>query len=394
MLVYGHYDVQPVEPLDAWESAPFDPMISGDRIVGRGSADDKGQILIQLDAVAALLRRGPLPLNIRFLFEGEEESDAEHLEEWIVDNRHRLDADFAVVSDTGFFDGDLPAITVGLRGFVGARIVVNGAPFELHSGTHGGVAPNPALGLAQLLADLRDADGRVTLPNFYDGVTDLPPGLAASLRELPFDERAYLDEIGITESVGEDGYSLLERRGTRPTFEVHSLTSGYQGDGLKTVIPTSAEATVSFRLVAGQRTAAVLDALDRHITANTPAGLTSLVEDLGQGSPVALDTQHPLLEVAAAAYESSFGRAPVLVWEGGSIPACEAIDRVLGVPVLLLGFTPPNCGTHAPNEWMSLDHYERGVSTMMKFIQGAAARAVRNVDGRTRSRIDGLGESR
>jgi len=375
VLVYGHYDVQPVAPIDAWDGDPFDAHISEGRITGRGTADDKGQVLIHLDAVSTLLTaRGELPVNVRFIVEGEEECDDEHFEDWLLANADRVDADVVFVSDTGFFEGDIPAITVGLRGLVSLQIDVHGSAVQLHSGSHGGVAENPALALATILAGLVDESGRIAVDGFYDDVVELSDQQKSALADLPFDETAYLDQLGVSASVGETGRTLLERRGTRPTLDVNGIWGGFTGDGLMTIVPSSAHAKLSCRIVVAQRPERIVAALRAHVVAHTPTGVSVEITELGGGLPVVVPTDSWFVDAASRAIDEAFAQRPVFVWEGGSIPACEAMSRILDIPVLILGFTPPNCNTHAPNEWMSLDHYERGVMTVIGFLDRAGAR--------------------
>src|SRR2546423_4294291 len=253
VLVYGHYDVQPVDPLELWDSAPFEPAVRDGRILARGAADDKGQIHMHLRATEAILAtHGRLPINLRFLFEGEEESASEHLDKWLDDNRQRLAADLAVISDTGFFEGNLPAITLSLRGIMYAQIDVTGAPVDLHSGGFGGAVENPANALARIVAQLKGDDGRIRIPGFYDDVVELSPAERTALAALPFDEDAYRDGLGLPALAGEAGYTTLERRGVRPTLDVNGIWAGFQGEGAKTIIPAHAHAKVSCRLVPNQ----------------------------------------------------------------------------------------------------------------------------------------------
>jgi len=369
VLVYGHYDVQPVEPHAEWDTDPFTVVVQGDRISGRGTADDKGQILIHLDAVEALLATtGTLPVNLRFVFEGEEESDAEHFDDWVVAHRDQLRSDVAFVSDTGLFEGNIPAITVGLRGLLGFQIDVYGSPVQLHSGSHGGVARNPALALATILNSFLDDNGKIAIAGFYDEVAELSPSAREQLEALPFDDASYLAALGVDQSVGETGRSLLERRGARPTLDVHGIWGGFRGEGLMTVIPASAHAKVSCRLVPNQEPGRIAELVRKHVSAHLPSGVRVEVSSLGQGAPLEVPTDSWVVSEAAAAVGSAFGREPVYVWEGGSIPACEALGRLLEVPVVIMGFTPPNCNTHAPNEWMSLSCYEFGLETVVRFL--------------------------
>ncbi|MEA2609426.1 MAG: hypothetical protein QOJ75_1669 [Chloroflexota bacterium] len=367
VLVYCHYDVQPVDPLDLWTSPPFEPVIDGDRLLARGAADDKGQIHAHLMAVAAILAtRGAAPVNLRYLFEGEEESGSVNLETWLESNKARLAADVVVVSDTGFFEGNLPAITVGLRGLMYAQIDVVGSAVDLHSGGYGGAVQNPANALAQIIAALKGPDGRIRIPGFYDDVVPLTDADRADFAALPFDEGAYLDHLGLPALVGEVGFSTLERRGGRPTLDVNGLWSGFTGAGSKTIIPAHAHAKISCRLVADQDPARVFQALQAYVEEIAPPGVTTSVTLLGSGRPSRTPTDHPATQAAARALEATFGRAPVYIREGGSIPVVASFESVLGLPIVLLGFAQPECNAHAPNEWMDLANYEGAIRTIAR----------------------------
>ncbi len=374
VLVYGHYDVQPVDPLDLWTSPPFEPVIDGDRMLARGAADDKGQIHAHLMAAAAILAtRGAFPVNLRYLFEGEEESSSVNLERWLTANQERLAADVVVVSDTGFFEGNLPAITVGLRGMMYAQIDVVGTAVDLHSGGFGGAVQNPANALAQIIAALKGPDGRIRIPGFYDDVVPLSEADRADLAALPFDEDAYLRRLGLPALVGEVGYTTLERRGARPTLDVNGLWAGFTGAGSKTIIPAHAHAKVSCRLVSAQDPARVFEGLRAYVEQIAPPGVTTTVTLLGGGLPSLTRRDHPATQAAARALEATFGRAPVYIREGGSIPVCASFESVLGLPVVLLGFVQPDDNAHAPNEWMDLNNYETGIRTIARMWDELAA---------------------
>jgi acetylornithine deacetylase/succinyl-diaminopimelate desuccinylase-like protein len=359
VLVYGHYDVQPVDPLDEWTSPPFEPRLDGDRLVGRGTADDKGQIHAHVSAAGALLAtRGRFPINVRYVFEGEEESSSLHLDRWLADNRHRLAADAAIISDTGFFDGNIPAITVALRGLMYAQIDVALSTVDLHSGGYGGTVHNPAVALAQIIASLKGPDGRVRIPGFYDNVAELTPAERAAIAELPFDEDEYREKIGVSTLVGETGYSTLERRSIRPTLDVNGIWGGFQGDGAKTVIPARAHAKVSTRLVAHQDPQDIFDKLEAYVAEIAPPGVEVTVRELGLGRPSLTPIDHPVTQAAARAIEATFGRAPVYIREGGSIPVAASFESILGLPVVLEGFSQPDERAHAPDEWLDMGNYE------------------------------------
>ena len=367
VIVYGHYDVQPVDPLELWTSPPFEPVVVGDRMLARGSADDKGQIHMHVMAAAAeLATRGAFQVNLKYVFEGEEESASVHLDGWLAANKDRLDADVAIISDSGFFEGNIPAITVGLRGIMYAQIDVVGTAVDLHSGSFGGSVENPANALAQIIAALKGPDGRIRIPGFYDDVRALTDEEREQLAALPFDEETYRHEIGTPALVGEAGFSVLERRGARPTLDVNGLWGGFQGDGTKTIIPAHAHAKVSCRLVTAQDPAKIFELFKAYVEQVAPPGVTVTVQDLHGGFPSLTPTDHPATQAAARALEATFGSAPVYIREGGSIPVCASFESILGLPVVLLGFTPPNENAHAPNEWMSLPNYETGIRTVIR----------------------------
>lgn len=367
VVVYCHYDVQPVDPLDLWDSPPFEPVVVGDRILARGAADDKGQLHLHLRATEAILAtRGRLPVNLKFVFEGEEESGSENLDRWLAANRERLAADFAVISDTGFFDGNLPAITIGLRGLMYAQIDVVGTAVDLHSGVYGGAVQNPANALAQVIAALKGPDGRIRIPGFYDDVASLSDADRASIADLPFDEEVYRSNLGLPALVGEAGFSTLERRGSRPTLDVNGIWGGFQGEGTKTIIPAHAHAKVSSRLVANQDPDRIFELFKAYVAEVAPPGVVTSVQFLGGGHASLTPIDHPATQAAARALEATFGRAPVYIREGGSIPVCATFEHTLGLPVVLFGFDPPDQRAHAPNEWMDLTNYERGIRAVAR----------------------------
>ncbi len=374
VLVYGHYDVQPVDPLDLWTSPPFEPAIVDGRILARGAADDKGQIHAHVMAARALTTiRGGFPVNVRYVFEGEVESSSIHLARWLEANRERLAADVAIISDTGFFEGNLPTITLSLRGLMYAQIDVVGSPIDLHSGGYGGAVANPAVALAQIIAALKGADGRIRIPGFYDEVVELSDVERTAMADLPFDEEVYREENGLGVLVGEVGYTTLERRATRPTLDVNGIWGGFQGHGAKTIIPAHAHAKVSCRLVADQDPAVIFERFRDFVLAITPPGVTVTVQDLGGGRPSHTPIDHPVTQAAARALERVFGRAPVYDRSGGSIPVTADFNSILGLPVVLLGFAPPNDNAHAPNEWMDLANYEGAIRAIVATFDEVAA---------------------
>ncbi len=377
-IVYGHYDVQPVDPLDLWDSPPFEPVVKDGRMLARGAADDKGQIHIHLRAAEALLAtRGSLPVNLRFVFEGDEESNATHLEGWLEEHRDRLAADVAIISDTSFFEGNLPAITLGLRGLMYAQIDVTGTPVDVHSGTYGGAIENPANALARIIAGLKDPDGRIAIPGFYDDVKELTAEERQAFTDLPFDDDTYREHLGVPELVGEPGFTTLERKGARPTLDVNGIWGGFQGEGTKTIIPAHAHAKVSCRLVVDQDPDRIFELLREHVAQIAPAGVRTDVQYLGGGRPSLTPIDHPATKAAARAIERAFGRAPVFQREGGSIPVCASFESKLGLPVVLAGFTNPDDNAHAPNESMVLDNYERGIRAITHLWDELAATDLR-----------------
>ena len=374
ILIYGHYDVQPVDPIELWTSPPFEPVIVGDRMLARGAADDKGQIHAHLMAFQAVMAtRGALPINVRYVFEGEEESSSLHLAGWLEANRERLAADAVIISDTGFFEGNLPSITVSLRGLMYAQIDVALSPVDLHSGGFGGAVSNPAIALAQIIAALKGPDGRIRVPGFYHDVRELTEEEHAAMAALPFDDEAFRVATDVPALVGEAGYSTLERKATRPTLDVNGLWGGFQGHGSKTIIPAHAHAKVSCRLVADQDPHVIFGLLRDFVLAIAPPGVDVTVQDLGGGRPSHTPIDHPVTQAAARALETVFGRAPLFTREGGSIPVTADFASVLGLPVVLLGFVQPHDNAHAPNEWMDLANYDGAIRTIAATYDEVAA---------------------
>jgi acetylornithine deacetylase/succinyl-diaminopimelate desuccinylase-like protein len=367
-VAYAHYDVQPVDPLDEWNRPPFDPSVEGGRVYARGSSDDKSSCAILLQAAEAVLKtRGRLPINLRLVFEGEEESTSAHLEPWLAANLERLGGDVALICDSGFFSGNLPAITIGLRGIMYAQIDVTGAFQDLHSGSYGGVVANPANALAQIIAGLKDPDGTIAIPGFYDDVVPLDAAARAAFAALPFDETEYRDSLGVATLTGEPGYSVLERKAARPTLDVNGIWGGFQGEGSKTIIPGRAHAKVSCRLVANQDPARIFEQFRDHVMRIAPPGVTVEVSNLGNGRPTLTSPDLPAAQALARALEAEFGRPPLYVYEGGSIPFVATFEELLHLPVVVMGFTPPDGNFHAPNEWMDLANFESGVRAMARY---------------------------
>ena len=365
VVVYGHYDVQPVDPLEEWHTEPFEPVVDGHRLIGRGAADDKGQIHAHVSAAEALLAtRDSLPVNVKYVFEGEEESGSAHLDAWLTEHRDRLDADAAIISDTGFFEGNVPAITLSLRGMTYAQIDVRLADGDLHSGSYGGAIGNPAFAIAQIIAALKGPDGRIRIPGFYDDVREPTQEEREAIAALPFDEETFRADTGVPGLVGESGYTTLERKSIRPTLDVNGIWGGFQGHGQKTIIPAEAHAKISMRLVADQEPEDVFAKLKAFVDEIAPPGVEVTVRLLGTGRPSQTPLDHPHIGAASRALERVFGQSPLYINSGGSIPVAASFQRILGLPVVLLGFTQPNDLAHAPNEWFDLHNYEAAIRTM------------------------------
>jgi succinyl-diaminopimelate desuccinylase len=360
-LVYGHYDVQPPEPLDEWISPPFEPTVRDGNIYARGATDDKGQMLTHVKSAQAWMKTvGELPLQVKFLIEGEEEVGSEHLGPFVKRERQKLACDCVVISDSCQFARGVPAITYGLRGIAYYELRLRGPRQDLHSGTFGGAVTNPANTLVELLAALKDKDGRVEVPGFYDDVVPLTNQERDEFRALPMSDAEFMAPLGVTGMFGEAGYTSLERRWARPTCDINGLTSGYQGEGAKTVLPAKASAKFSFRLVPNQDPHKIAASLRKFLEARLPPGIDIELLDHHGAPGVVVSLDSPYMRAAAAAIESSFGRAPVFIREGGSIPIVTTFTQVLGADVLLLGWGLNDDNTHSPNEKFSLDDYHRG----------------------------------
>ena len=360
-LVYGHHDVQPVDPVELWTSPPFEPVIVDGECRARGAIDDKGQTLYEIEAARGLLRtEGGLPVNLKVLIEGEEEVGSPHFEALLEAERDRLRADAVVVSDTGMWAPDVPSTCVGMRGLVAFDVHVRTADADLHSGVFGGAVPNPAHLLADLVANLHDDKGRVTLPGFYDDVRPLTEAEEASLRELPFDEEAWRAVAGVGRLDGEAGRSTLERVWTRPTCDVTGITVGYGGAGIKTIVPAGGGAKVTFRLVPDQEPAVVAESFRRYVADRIPDGVDVMITPAGAVAPSLTPVEHPYVAALCRAIERIWGKPPLFTREGGSGPE-EALGRVLGAPVLYLGVGLPDDRIHAPNERMVMDQFWRGL---------------------------------
>jgi acetylornithine deacetylase/succinyl-diaminopimelate desuccinylase-like protein len=360
VLVYGHHDVQPVDPLDEWRSPPFEPIIVGGECLGRGAIDDKGQVLYEIEAVRGLLTEtGRLPINFKMLVEGEEEVGSRNFEALLASERARLACDAIVVSDTGMWAADVPSICVGMRGLVAFDITLRTATTDLHSGVFGGAAPNPAHLVASIVAALHDDAGRITIPGFY--VRPLDPAEADALNRLPFDEAAWRANAGVTRTEGESGFSVLERTTVRPTCDVIGIGVGYTGPGIKTIVPATGNFKVTFRLVPDQRPAGVAAQFESWLRAHLPDGVEADIHPEGPGvAPLLTDLAEPSVAALARAIERVWGTSPLSTREGGSGPE-ESLGRVLAVPVLFLGVGLPGDRIHAPNERMVMDQFWKGL---------------------------------
>ncbi len=366
VLIYGHYDVQPPEPLDLWDSPPFEPDIRDGRIYARGSADDKGQLFLHIKALEAhLATRGRLPVNVVVLAEGEEEVGSPNLVPFVREHLGRLAAQTVVISDSAMFAPGLPSLLFSLRGLAYFEIHATGPSSDLHSGAYGGAVVNPANALAKVIGDLHDDTGRIAIPGFYDDIVEPSPEALAGIRALPFDADEYARDIGVAPLGGERAYSALERMWTRPTCDVNGLLSGYTGEGAKTVLPSKAMAKVSFRLVPGQTPERVKALFERHLAAVAPPGVALELVELHGGRPWRAALDGPVFEAASRALERSFGTRPVITGEGGSIPIVVELEEMLGANTLLIGFALPGANMHAPNEWFATDCFERGIDTLI-----------------------------
>lgn len=375
VLVYGHYDVQPPDPLELWDHDPFEPVEVDGALVARGAADDKGQAFMHVKAAEAYLSSGGPPVNLKFIVEGEEENGSQHLPAFLEAHRDRLGADVVLVSDTALFAPGVPSIAYSLRGLAYVEVTLTGPQKDLHSGVYGGAVENPINALAAIIAGLHDADHRVTVEGFYDDVRDLTDDERAAYRALPFDEAAWKDEAGVTATRTEAGYGILEGTSGRPTLDCNGIWGGYTGQGAKTVLPSKASAKISCRLVADQTPADITEKLRRHFEAHTPETMTLSFRDLHGGSGVLVDTTAPAMRAAAEALRGVFGRDPFFTREGGSIPVVADFKRVLGVDTVLMGFGLDSDSIHSPNERFGLDRFHQGIEASVRFMDAYARQA-------------------
>ena len=374
VLLYGHYDVQPPEPLELWKTPPFEPELRDGKLYARGAVDDKGQVYMHIKAIEAHFQvNGAMPVNLKVVIEGEEECGSEHLEGFLVSRRAELDADVILVSDTAMLGPDQPALTYALRGILYTQINIQGPAHDLHSGHFGGAVRNPANALCSIIDRLRDAEGRITVPGFYDSVRVLTPDERHALLGLPFDEQAFLAESGAPMGVGEIGYSTLERISSRPTLDVNGIWGGYTGAGAKTVLPARASAKVSMRLVADQRPEDLFPKFAAHVKALAPSGVTVEVENLHSCLPFLTEADHPMLDRARKALARAWSKPAAMIREGGSIPVMATFQRTHGLPSILMGFGLDDDNVHAPNEKFSLSSYHGGTRSVAYLYEELAS---------------------
>ena len=371
VLCYGHYDVQPPDPLDEWISPPFEPTVRQGNLYARGAADDKGQMYSHIKAVEALRAvNGTLPVNLKFLIEGEEEMGGEAVAKYVAENPGKLKADVALVSDTELYAEGIPTLCIGLRGLIYTEIEARGPARDLHSGIYGGAAPNAVFGLVELLSKLKDSSGHILIPGMYDDVKPPSPAEKHSWSILPFDEKEFLKtEVGSPCLTGEPGYDVFERTWARPTLEVHGIAGGFTGAGAKTVIPAKATAKVSMRMVPDQNPEKIVAAYKKFVKDNTPAGIQTEVRVLSASPAISVNPNHPAIDVAARAFSDILGRETVFIRSGGSIPIVGDFAAHLGIPTILMGFGLPDDGLHSPNEKYKIANYYAGIMTVAHFLE-------------------------
>ncbi len=367
VLVYGHYDVQPPDPLDLWHSPPFEPVIKDDKIYARGACDDKGQFYMHVKAFEILNQNGGLPVNLKFMIEGEEEVGSENLESFLRENQDKLTADIILVSDTSIVANDTPSLETGLRGLAYMEVEVIGPNRDLHSGVYGGGVANPINILCDMIASLQDENGRITIPGFYDDVVELSTSERAELNAIPFDLDAYKKDLGIDDVKGEEGYSTIERTGIRPTLDVNGIWGGYIGEGAKTVLPSKANAKISMRLVPNQSSDQISELFQRHFESIAPDSVKVKVTPHHGGEPVVTPTDTEAYKAASVAMEKAFGKKPIPTRGGGSIPIIAMFEEILGLKTVLMGFGLDSDAIHSPNEHYGIFNYLKGIETITYF---------------------------
>jgi acetylornithine deacetylase/succinyl-diaminopimelate desuccinylase-like protein len=367
VLVYGHYDVQPADPLNLWNSGPFDPVIKDGKIYARGSADDKGQFFMHVKAFETMVRTSGLPTNVKFIIEGEEEVGSPSLGKFIAANRDLLKADVILISDTSMLGMDTPSIDIGVRGLSYIQVEVTGPDRDLHSGIYGGAVANPITMLAKMIASCHDENNHITIPGFYDKVVAVSPAERKLLAQAPYDEAAYMRDLGVKALWGEKGYSTNERTGIRPTLELNGIWGGYTGEGSKTVLPSKAFAKISARLVPNQSSKDITALLLDHFVKIAPAGVTVKAEEHHGGEPYMTPIDSKAYKAAACAIEATFHKAPIPLRGGGSIPICSILERELGIKIVFMGFGLDSDNLHSPNEKFNLENFYKGIETIPYF---------------------------
>lgn len=370
VLVYGHYDVQPVDPLHLWETPPFEPSIRDGKLYARGATDDKGQVFMHIKAAEAILKQEKeLPVNLKFCIEGEEEVTSPNLPGFLESHKDQLAADVILISDTALLAPGKPAICVGLRGLCALEVSVFTANTDLHSGTFGGGVPNALHALVSLLDSLHDEKGRVAVEGFYKGVSELTAMEREEFAKLQFDEDKLKKDLGLTSLYGEEGYSFVERTGARPTLEINGMYGGFQGEGTKTVLPKEAHAKITCRLVGDQDPQEVIDKIEAHLHAHLQPGATLEVKATEKARAFTIDPADPMLQKAADAYERIYGTRALFTKDGGSIPIVETLSRVLSAPSVMMGFGLPDENLHAPNEHFNLENFDKGLLTIVEYLR-------------------------
>ncbi len=373
-LIYGHYDVQPVDPLDLWHSPPFEPVVKDGIIYARGAADDKGQLMAHVHAIEAFLKNGgELPINVKIVFEGEEEIASEHLDDFIEANKDMLKCDLAIISDTAQFGKDMPALTYGLRGIAACEVKVTGPNRDLHSGSYGGAVANPINILCSMVAQLHDAKRHITIDGFYDDVTPIADWEKKEFARLPFDEKEYIKGLGVKALEGEAGFTTLERKWARPTLDCNGIYGGYMGDGQKTVLPSWAGCKITMRLVPNMDPNKVCDQLEAYLKKIAPPSVEVEVRKFGGAKAAIVSKDNPIMQAAEKALEDGFGKRPFYIREGGSIPIVNTFKEMLGVDTILLGLCQPDCNAHSPNEFFGLDDFHRGIKSAVTLYRELAA---------------------
>ncbi|WKA52992.1 dipeptidase [Planococcus liqunii] len=373
VLVYGHYDVQPVDPLNLWETPPFDPQVRDNKLYARGASDDKGQTFMHVKAVEALLQlNGELPVNIKFIVEGEEEIGSPTLPKYVEQNKEQLKADLIVISDTGMQGPGRPAVCYGLRGLAGIQIDVKGPKGDLHSGLYGGAVQNPLHAIVEILQSFRDKEGVIQVEGFYEDVLEVSDEERAEFAALEFNLEKEKQDLGITDDFGEKGYSFVERTWIRPTLEINGITGGFSGEGIKTVLPAEASAKITCRLVPDQDPDDIVAKLRAHVEANKPAGVTVEISDFDKGQPFLTPYDHPAIQAAGRSYEKVYNVKTAFTRMGGSVPIVAVFDQVLGLPVVLMGFGLSSENFHAPNEHFHLENFDKGLRVISDYLFEAA----------------------